>query len=89
MVDSVLHDVGTLNPADIRGEEGFDIPSLLNVGLTAPYFHDGSAQSLQELLATGHPAPGTPATWLNEEEIAALVSFLRSIDATTAPVDLK
>jgi cytochrome c peroxidase len=85
MVDAALHDVGTLNPADVRGASGFDVPSLLDVGLTAPYLHDGSLATLDALLRSGHPDPKS-STRLNDEEIAALVAFLRTIDATTPPV---
>jgi len=86
MIDSVLHDVGTLNPRDVRGATGFDIPSLLNIGLTAPYFHDGSAPTMAALLAAGHPAPSTDQQRLTSSEITALVAFLQTIGPTTAPV---
>jgi len=85
MVDDLLRDVGTHNPADVRGAEGFDVPSLLGVGLTAPYFHDGSMPSLAALLASGHPDPGGAGNGLTQEEIDAMAEFLRSIDASTAP----
>lgn len=86
MVDAVLHDVGTANPLDVRGATGFDAPSLLGAGLTAPYFHDGSMPGLAALLASGHPDPQGAGNGLSETEIAALVDFLRTIDAATAPV---
>jgi YVTN family beta-propeller protein len=86
MVDEVLRDVGTLNPADIRGAQGFDPPSLLGVGLTAPYFHDGSMPTLPALLASGHPDPTGGGSRLNAEEIMMLVAFLRSIGPETTPV---
>jgi cytochrome c peroxidase len=89
MVDSLLHDVGTFQAADIRGEAGFDSPSLLDVALTAPYFHDGSAQSLDELLASGHPSPQEDGNHLTTDEIAALSAFLTTIDPTTAPVETR
>ena len=50
--DQGLHDV-TASPAD-RGR--FRTPSLRNVALTAPYFHDGSAATLDE--AIDHYAAG-------------------------------
>lgn len=86
MVDEVLRDVGTLNPFDVRGETGFDVPSLLGVGLTAPYFHDGSMPTLEALLASGHPDPQGVGNNLSEDEIAMVSSFLRSIDASTPPL---
>jgi cytochrome c peroxidase len=55
----------------------FRVPSLRNVGLTAPYFHDASAKTLGEAVAImaryqlGHrPTPG---------ETAALVAFLEAL----------
>ena len=87
MVDEVLVDVGTLNSRDVRGAPGFDPPSLLNVGLTAPYFHDGSMPDLEALLASGHPDPQGAGNGLNQQELTALVQFLRSVSPTTLPVD--
>lgn len=84
MVDGVLYDVGTGTAADVRGAGGFDVPSLLGVGLTAPYLHDGSAQTLEALLAGGHPPGATP---LAPRDRASLVAFLRSIGPQTAPVE--
>jgi DNA-binding beta-propeller fold protein YncE len=87
MVDAALRDVGTLNPADVRGAGGFDVPSLLDVGSTAPYLHDGSLLTLTDLLDSGHPLPtaGQPQS-LTDAERDALLAFLLSIDAETPPV---
>ena len=55
----------------------FKVPSLRNVALTAPYFHDGSAKTLNEavdvmfLNQIGRPAP--------EEDKRLIVLFLRSL----------
>lgn len=55
----------------------FKVPSLRNVAETAPYFHDGSAATLDEAVRKmlayqlGHPA--------EEDEVAALVAFLESL----------
>jgi cytochrome c peroxidase len=76
------------------GVEGaFKIPSLRNVALTAPYFHNGDARTLREVLEFysrgGNVAPlvttdgteveplGVPG--LTENEIRALISFLKSL----------
>ena len=85
-VDPVLRDVGTLNPRDIRGESGFDPPSLLNVALTPPYFHDGALWSLEALIRSGHPSPGLEANQLTDTEIDQLVSFLHGIGFDTEPI---
>jgi YVTN family beta-propeller protein len=86
MIDALLHDVGTLDARDVRGATGFDSPSLLGVGLTAPYLHNGSMPTLEGLLASGHPGPVGQGNRLTLDEIAALVAFLRSIGPDTIPV---
>ena len=71
----------------------FKIPSLRNVALTAPYFHNGDALTLREVVELysrgGNVAPvtaldGTPieplgVPGLTEEEIDALVAFLEAL----------
>lgn len=86
MVDAVLRTVGTLNRRDLRGAAGFDPPSLLGVGLTAPYLHDGSMPSLEALLRSGHPDPRGRGHGLSETDIAQLAHFLRAIGSDTLPV---
>lgn len=87
MVDAVLIDVGTLNPADVRGASGFDVPSLLGVGRTAPYMHDGSMPTLDALIDSGHPTPGSRSGQrFTADERIALVAFLLTIDAETPPL---
>jgi cytochrome c peroxidase len=55
----------------------FKVPSLRNVALTAPYFHDGSAATLDEAVAImGRYQLGRDLT---KEEIASLVAFLSSL----------
>jgi YVTN family beta-propeller protein len=85
MVDAALRDAGTFTPLDLRGATGFDVPSLLGAGLTAPYFHDGSMLTLEALLQSGHPDPGGNKQ-LSDDEVQALAAFLRSIGADTPPV---
>jgi YVTN family beta-propeller protein len=88
MVDAVLHKVGTATLLDRRGATGFDAPSLLGVGLTAPYFHDGSMPTLEKLIRSGHPLPGGSVPLPTDEEVQALAGFLRSIGANTTPVSM-
>ncbi len=85
MVDSALREVGVHNPQDVRGESGFDPPSLLDVGLTAPYMHDGSMPDLEALLSSGHPDPLGHGNGLDEQQIVDLAAFLRTIGPQTAP----
>jgi cytochrome c peroxidase len=77
------HEV-TLDPADVWK---FRTPTLRNVGLTAPYMHDGSRRTLADVVRFydrgGHQHPGIDTRirplGLSEPEIAALVAFLESL----------
>jgi cytochrome c peroxidase len=77
------HEV-TLDPADVWK---FRTPTLRNVGLTAPYMHDGSRRTLADVVRFydrgGHQHPGLDTRIrpleLSEPEIAALVAFLESL----------
>lgn len=71
-------DLGRFN---VTGDEfdrhRFKVPSLRNVAQTAPYFHDGSAPTLDE--AVGVMARYQLARELKEEERHRLVAFLRTL----------
>lgn len=65
----------------------FKVPSLRNVGLTAPYFHDGSFATLQEVLAH-YNMGGSPLGLMDErirplglsdDELRDLEAFLHSL----------
>jgi cytochrome c peroxidase len=70
----------------------FRTPTLRNVGLTAPYMHDGSLRTLVDVVKFydrgGHQHPGIDARIrpleLSEPEIAALVAFLESLTGDSA-----
>jgi cytochrome c peroxidase len=55
----------------------FRVPSLRNVALTAPYFHDGGAASLEE--AVESMARSQLGRSLSGQEIDLIVAFLRSL----------
>jgi DNA-binding beta-propeller fold protein YncE len=92
----LLHDVGTCVTSgpwpdvahdDIDGQPraacAFDTPALRGLWDSAPYLHDGSAATLDEvipvmLLATA-PSCTTPRTSLSPDDRAALVEYLRSL----------
>jgi YVTN family beta-propeller protein len=70
------------------GGAGFNSPSLLGLSLSAPYFHDGSAQSLEEVMSRHLLASGkTIAQTLNTQDLASLIDFVCSIDDQTATVE--
>ena len=96
-----LNGVGTFdaaNPLEIRGAgaaigkaslgaAGFNSPSLLGVATSAPYFHDGSAATLDEvfdhhLLPLGNMSASIGSI-LSADDRAALQDFLLSLDGTS------
>jgi YVTN family beta-propeller protein len=94
-----LEDAGTFNATgaiEIRGGGaavgrgslgtlGFNVPSLLGVGYHAPYFHDGSAASLEQVFEAHKLGDGTISTTLNAPaDRAALLDFLEALDGRTA-----
>lgn len=91
-----LNAVGTFNASnaiEIRnnatgalGAAGFNSPSLLGVGYSAPYFHDGSAVTLDNVFAV-HQINGVAiSTLLNVAQLADLKAFLESVDGSTVPL---
>jgi cytochrome c peroxidase len=56
----------------------FDTPTLRQVGLTAPYFHDGSARSLEEVVERNGDRMGKTSQ-LSAGERLALVAYLRTL----------
>jgi len=72
-VDGGRHDV-THRPQDIQV---FRVPSLRNVALTAPYFHDGRAPTLA--VAVDTMARVQLGKELTPEEIGLIVQFLQTL----------
>ena len=58
----------------------FRVPSLRNVAVTAPYFHDGSAASLAEAVET--MARSQLGRELSREDIDLIVRFLETLTGT-------
>lgn len=108
MTDIDFHHVGveSAKPADQRDhgrkdatkqdrDEGkFKTPSLRNVALTAPYFHDGSAATLEAaiaVMAAGGAGPKDPLVdanlkpvKLSAKEKAQVKAFLESLSGTSS-----
>jgi hypothetical protein len=57
---------------------GIHVPSLRGISHTAPYFHDGSAETLGDAVAR-LVERGAPVSPLSAEEQAALVEYLKSL----------
>lgn len=97
-----LTNVSTFNPDDkneVRangkpplGADGFVPPSLLSVFASAPYFHNGSAATLDDVMGDKFIAHRTAGTGgidglSSPEDRRKLVKFLISIDGSTPPVN--
>lgn len=70
-------DVGTRRPTDNSGL--FDTPQLVNTALTAPYLHDGSAHTLEEIWTIHNPDDKHGRTNdLTKDELNDLIEYLRT-----------
>ncbi|MFZ5438784.1 MAG: hypothetical protein ACOZQL_02185 [Myxococcota bacterium] len=78
-------DVGTLrlnglNPDNgVVARLGFNVPSLLGIGRTAPYLHDGSELNLSARVFSNQGDRHGKTSALSEAEKADLVEFLKSL----------
>jgi cytochrome c peroxidase len=69
-------DVGTGKTSD--RSPLIDTPQLTNVGLTAPYLHDGSAQTLEEIWTVFNPKDTHGVTNdLQKDELNDLIEYLK------------
>jgi YVTN family beta-propeller protein len=58
----------------------FDTPQLVNVSMTAPYLHDGSAQTLEEIWTVFNPHDKHGVTNdLTKDELNDLIEYLRTL----------
>ena len=75
--DQKSFDVGTKRPTDNSGL--LDTPQLTNVALTAPYLHDGSAATLEQIWTVFNPEDKHGRTNdLTKDELNDLVEYLRT-----------
>lgn len=81
-------DLGRYNVTGrVEDRHVFKVPSLRNIALTAPYFHDGSVDSLaQAVLIMGRYQLGRE---LPESDVQAIVAFLGSLTGEWQGVPLK
>ena len=80
---------GDPSPLGFKNQNAFKIPSLWGVKRTAPYFHDNSAKTLEQLAAhyaaffaiiSTPPDGGDPAIVLTEQDQADIVAFLKLLE---------
>jgi YVTN family beta-propeller protein len=73
-----LADVGSGKPTD--RSPLLDVPQLTNVSLTAPYLHDGSARSLEEIWTVFNPQDTHGVTNdLAKDELNDLIEYLKTL----------
>ncbi len=77
--DLASHDVGTRGRFD-KPTDTFDTPTLVELWRTAPYLHDGSAATLQEVLTSSNKNDQHGQTSrLTADQIHDLVEYLLSL----------
>lgn len=85
MTNNLFADVGTLNLHDKNADNGpvaragFNVPSLLGVGRSAPYLHDGSMTTLEERVFKNDGDRHGTTSGLTSDEKLDLVSYLKSL----------
>jgi cytochrome c peroxidase len=81
--------VGDQGRFEVTGEERdrlvFKVPSLRNVELTAPYFHNGSVTELET--AVTEMAAHQLGVLLSPVQAAALVAFLKTLTSTSLKIE--
>jgi len=70
-----------------RDKNVFKVPTLRNIALTAPYFHDGSAATLRE--AINKMSYHNLGIKLSEKEIDSLLTFLNTLTGKLAGKELR
>jgi len=82
--DLEIRGLGALIGQTALGAAGFNVPSLLGICYHAPFFHNGSAQTLPVVFQRHQlPGGGTIASRLNAVQETDLLNFLCSIDGST------
>jgi cytochrome c peroxidase len=95
-MDAEKPDLGRYEITKVEKEKGaFKTPTVRNVELTAPYMHDGSQKTLEEVVEW-YDKGGHPNAWLDEkikalnltaQEKADLVAFMRALTGPLPKVE--
>jgi cytochrome c peroxidase len=81
-------DYGRFNVTHLESDRFvFRVPSLRNVERTAPYFHDGSAATLNQAVQV--MARYQLGRKLADDQVSALIAFLKSLSGELAPAGEK
>ena len=90
-------DVGRYAIKPVASMKGaFKTPTLRDIGTTAPYFHDGSAKTLADVVqhynsggvSKNDLSPNVKPLNLNAEEAAAIVAFMQALTSPAKPFTL-
>lgn len=85
-MDGRTHDIGSGNPASPGARDSFfDTPTLLNIQYTAPYFHDGSLETLADVVAWFDENFNLELT---EQEQADLTAYLEAVGTGEDPFEI-
>jgi cytochrome c peroxidase len=106
--DEQLHNIGLIGGNDLGGfftsggrnknARAFKTPTLRNIDVTGPYFHNGSVETLEEVVSLYNAGPTVAgADWearalgLTADEETDLVAFLRALTSpnATTPMDVE
>ena len=78
------HDVGTLTAASgqrLGGTlDGIDTPTLRGVWATAPYLHDGSAATLEDVFSSAAPDSAHDTSGLSADDRSDLLQYLLELE---------
>ncbi|WP_237157942.1 cytochrome-c peroxidase [Shewanella psychrophila] len=74
----------------------FKTPTLRDISLSAPYFHDGSAETLEDVLAfynlggevKTNLSPNLKTQSLTQDEMAAIIAFLQGLSSAPKSITL-
>ncbi|MDT0593326.1 cytochrome-c peroxidase [Glaciecola petra] len=90
-------DMGRYTQRPLRLMKGaFKTPTMRDIALTAPYFHDGSAANLREVVEhyqsggviKTNIAPNFTAAKLSDQEVDDLIAFMQALSSPQAPFTL-
>ncbi len=85
-LDGLRHDIGSGDPASPDARDSFfDTPTLINVRHTAPYFHDGSLETLADVVAWFDTRFNLG---LSKQQEADLAAYLEAIGTGEEPFEV-
>ncbi|MGI9534309.1 MAG: cytochrome c peroxidase [Thermodesulfobacteriota bacterium] len=85
-MDGLRHDIGSGNPASPGARDSFfDTPTLINIKYTDPYFHDGSLESLSDVVEWFNNQYGLELTKAQRSDLTA---YLDAVGTGEEPYEI-